>query len=89
MKPLKSFLVAGAALSAFGTLAVAPAAAQATDNEARLDPVTVTAQRIEEDLQEVPVSISTLADEKLNNLKAGGADVRFLSARVPSVVAES
>jgi len=69
----------------------APAFAQETsdDSVARLGTITVTAQRIEEDLQDVPISITTVADEKLNNLKAGGVDVRFLSARVPSVIAES
>jgi iron complex outermembrane receptor protein len=75
------------AIAAFG----APALAQSTDDEtvARLGTVTVTAQRVEEDLQEVPISITTLSDEKLDTLKASGADVRFLSARVPSVIAES
>ncbi len=59
------------------------------DGEARLGTVTVTAQKVEEDLQDVPLSITTLADEKLDTLKASGADIRFLSARVPSVIAES
>ena len=69
----------------------APASAQEAteDAEARLDTITVTAQRIEQNLQDVPISVTAVADEKLNNLKAGGADVRFLSARVPSVIAES
>jgi iron complex outermembrane receptor protein len=60
-----------------------------SDTEARLSTVTVTAQRIEENLQDVPISITAISDEKLNTLKAGGADVRFLSARAPSVIAES
>ncbi len=76
--------------SAFAfTLLAAPASAQDTDDEARLAPVTVTAQRVEENLQDVPISITSISDEKLDNLKAGGADIRFLSARVPSVIAES
>jgi len=79
--------------SGFGALALiatAPAAsAQEDEAEARLGTVTVTAQRVEEDLQDVPIAVTTLADEKLDNLKAGGADIRFLSARVPSVIAES
>jgi iron complex outermembrane recepter protein len=69
---------------------LSPAIAQAGDDAVnRLAPVTVTAQRVEEDLQEVPISVSTLSGEKLDTLKASGADVRFLSAKVPSVVAES
>ena len=71
-------------------LLAAPAAAQETaEQEARLPTVTTTAQRIEQNAQDVPISITTLADEKLDTLKAGGADIRFLSARVPSVIAES
>jgi iron complex outermembrane receptor protein len=66
-----------------------PAVAQAADAEARLPSITVTAQRVEENIQDVPISITTLADEKLDVLKSSGADVRFLSARVPSVIAES
>ncbi|WP_084417943.1 TonB-dependent receptor [Henriciella litoralis] len=84
----KTLLTGSAALS---LLAISsPAFAQETqDTEARLAPVTVTAQRVEEDLQDVPISITSISGEKLDNLKAGGADVRFLSARVPSVIAES
>ena len=67
---------------------ISPAFAQ-DDTEARLSTVTVNAQRVEENLQDVPVSVTQIADEKLNVLKSGGADVRFLSARVPSVIAES
>ncbi|MEM7328099.1 MAG: TonB-dependent receptor [Pseudomonadota bacterium] len=72
-------------------LATSPALAQATDEDGarRLDPVVTTAQRVEQDAQDVPISITTVAGEELNNLKAGGADIRFLSARVPSVIAES
>ena len=65
------------------------AVGQQTEEEVRLSSVTVTAQRVEEDLQEVPISITTISDEKLDNLKGAGADVRFLSARIPSVIAES
>ncbi len=69
---------------------MAPALAQDEQTDARrLSPVITTAQRVEEDAQDVPISITTISDEKLNNLKAGGADIRFLSARAPSVIAES
>lgn len=84
-----SLKISTAAAIALG-LAGAPAIAQEDDPSARrLDPVVTTAQRVEQDAQDVPISITTVADEKLDNLKAGGADVRFLSARVPSVIAES
>jgi iron complex outermembrane receptor protein len=83
-------MIAGASFIALSAFA-APALAQSTDDEseARLGAVIVTAQRVEEDLQDVPISVSTLSDEKLDTLKSSGADVRFLSARVPSVIAES
>jgi iron complex outermembrane receptor protein len=71
--------------------ASAPALAQEADDAdaRRLDPVVTTAQRVEQDAQDVPISITTVSGEKLDNIKAGGADIRFLSARVPSVIAES
>lgn len=88
VKASLKFSAAGAILIGLST---APTFAQnAGDADARrLDPVVTTAQRIEQDAQDVPISITTVSDEKLDNLKAGGADVRFLSARVPSVIAES
>ena len=62
-----------------------PAATQATT----LDAVEVTAQRRVENIQDVPVSISTLSSEKIDVFASGGNDVRFLSARVPSLNIES
>ncbi len=90
---LKSTLkLSVAALVAAGSMAALPALAQDADSETdtrRLPSVTTTAQRVEQNAQDVPVSITTISDEKLDNLKAGGADIRFLSARAPSVIAES
>lgn len=83
---LRALACASVSASALAGVAVAQ---EETTTVARLDTVTVTAQKIEEDLQEVPISITTLGGEKLDNLKASGADIRFLSARVPSVIAES
>ncbi len=54
-----------------------------------VEEIFVTAQKREENIQDVPLSISTLDDEEIQNLAAGGMDVRFLSARVPSLVLES
>jgi iron complex outermembrane receptor protein len=91
MTSVKS-LIAGTALGlVFATLTATSVSAQTTqtEDEARLSKVTVSAQRLEESLQDVPVSVTQLADEKLDVLASGGADVRFLSARVPSVIAES
>ena len=68
--------------------------AQDTDAEAKkgtsvLDVITVTAERREESVQDVPISITTVADEKLDVIASGGADIRFLSARLPSLNIES
>ncbi len=51
--------------------------------------VTVTAQKREENAQEVPLSVTTLDAEQLTLLSEGGADVKALSARVPSLLLES
>lgn len=54
-----------------------------------LDKVQVTADRRVENLQDVPVSVSTISGENLDVLASGGADVRFLSNRAPSLNIES
>lgn len=68
-----------------------PAAEASADDESAvvLDEITVTAQKREENVQLVPLSISTLDTEKLNLLTLGGGDVKALSGRVPSLVLES
>jgi len=67
------------------TAPATPAAGEA----ATLDTVEVTAQRRTENVQDVPVSISTISSEKLDVLGSGGNDIRFLSGRVPSLNIES
>ena len=56
---------------------------------ATLGTVTVTAERRAEDIQKVPVSITAVGGEKLDAIKSGGEDVRFLSGRLPSLNIES
>ena len=63
--------------------------ADAQERAATLDTVQVTAQRRVENIQDVPVSISTVSGEKLDTLASGGTDIRFLSGRVPSLNIES
>ena len=59
------------------------------DEVAQLDTITVTAQRRAENVQEVPISITTIDGEKLDVLGSGGEDIRFLSGRLPSLNIES
>lgn len=86
-------------LSAVSLLAVwaSPAAAQVTGDtdqpvteaDEGIETVTVTAQRREESLQDVPVSVAVVPDETLAAINAGGNDVRGLAGRVPSLNIES
>lgn len=75
-------------LAAAVALLLAAPALQAQD-AATLDAVQVTAQRKVENIREVPVSITSVDAEKLDVLGSGGTDIRFLSARVPSLNIES
>ncbi len=73
------------ALALTGLLA-APAGAQM---EGVLEEITVTAQKREEALQDVPISVATTSGEKLNAMFSGSEDVLALSGRVPGLYAES
>jgi len=90
--------VFGLVLIAFGGLAFAqeePAEEQPGIEEETMEvpialgEITVTAQKREEDIQDVPVAVSILRSEDLAIITTGGADVRALSARVPSLIMES
>ena len=80
-----SYLAAAIALA----LPLPAAWAQSPTETATLGEVIVTAQRRSENIQDVPVAVSTLSDEKLDILASGGDDIRFLSARLPSLNIES
>jgi iron complex outermembrane receptor protein len=72
-----------------GVLAWTGAQADESAPVGQLQSVTVTAERREEKIQDVPIAISTLSGEKLDVLNSGGQDIRFLSGRVPSLNIES
>lgn len=57
--------------------------------QAGVGEIVVTAQKREENIQEIPVAISTLSGEDLEAITSGAPDVRVLSARVPSLILES
>ncbi len=71
------------------TTALPAFAQEAAADEAGLDEIVVTAQRREENLQNVPLSITAVRGEKLDAIASGGPDIRFLSGRVPSLIIES
>jgi iron complex outermembrane receptor protein len=54
-----------------------------------LDEIVVTAQRREENILEVPISVTAVQGESVQVLLAGGEDVLALASRVPSLYAES
>jgi iron complex outermembrane recepter protein len=54
-----------------------------------VEQIVVTAQKRSEDVQDVPVAISTLSGHDLTAITAGGPDIRYLSAREPSLLLES
>ncbi|MEJ2298554.1 MAG: TonB-dependent receptor [Woeseiaceae bacterium] len=64
----------------------APAAAQM---EGVLEEIRVTAQRREERLEDVPISVSTMDGDRLATILEGGEDIRALAGRVPGLNAES
>jgi len=63
--------------------------AQAADSEFALEEIVVTAQKREQSLQDVPISVSTLRGRHVLDFAAGGEDIRLLSARIPGLNAES
>lgn len=62
--------------------------AWAQDN-AILEEIVVTAQRREENIQDVPISVTAIGGERVDVFTQGGEDIRALAARVPSLYAES
>ena len=80
------------AISAAFPLHVAFAQEAAATPEAKsgqLETVIVTAQRRAENIKDVPMAITALKGDRLDVLTSGGADIRFLSNRAPSLVVES
>lgn len=87
--PKKTRLAAAASFAVLSFYCAAPAIAQEADDNLKLEKVTVTAQQREEDLQDVPVSVTTAPEDLLASMFAGGEDILALAARVPGVYAES
>ncbi|QQQ02199.1 TonB-dependent receptor [Lysobacter enzymogenes] len=88
-----SLLLLGAALPATAQQAAeadAPPARAADANATQLDAITVTAERREQNLQDVPVSVGVVQGDAMRAFTAGGDDTLLaLSGKVPSFYAET
>lgn len=82
----RSFLLATTVLSALSLPAYAQTADEAVSESGD---IVVTAQRREERLTDVPLSVAALNGAALDAVQAGGSDIRGLAARVPSLNVES
>lgn len=84
-----SHLSLAIALIGSGLSTTAVAQTDTGTTEGGLGDIIVTAQRREENLQDVPLSVDVIGGDKLDAITAGGVDVRGLSGRVPSLLVES
>lgn len=84
----RHFIVSSASLAALAC--AIPAAAQTIpDDGSESGEIVVTASRRAENIKDVPVAVTAIAGEKLSVLNSSGLDIRFLSARTPSLQIES
>jgi iron complex outermembrane receptor protein len=93
MRSVRSIMASTAAIAVATTsLFIAPAAYaqdETAQNSAALGEIVVTAQRREENLQDVPLSVTAVSGDQLGAITAGGVDIRGISGRVPSLLVES
>ena len=82
---VKTALLAGAAWSALSTMAMAQDAAP-QDGVSNLDEVVVTARRRDEALKDVPISVSALGAERLE--QTGVADITALQQQTPNATVQ-
>jgi iron complex outermembrane receptor protein len=54
-----------------------------------VEEMIVTAEKRPEDIQKIPVAVSTLSGQDLGTIFTAGPDIRAISGRVPSLVLES
>lgn len=78
----------------FGAVSFATAAqTQETDSEQqdnnKLETITITAQKRTQSIQEVPISVATISQERFNAIFSGGDDITALAVKVPGLYAET
>lgn len=76
-------------LGAEPSLAQDTTQAHSTANQTGVGTIIVTAQRREEDIQDVPLSVTVINQDALTAFNSSGQDIRALSGRVPSLLVES
>ncbi len=93
MRSIRSTVTSSVAIAIASTsLFIAPAAYgqdETAEEGPGLGEIVVTAQRREENLQDVPLSVTAVSGDKLDAISAGGVDIRGISGRVPSLLVES
>lgn len=82
---VKTALLAGAAWSALSTFALAQDAAP-QEGASALDDVVVTARRRDEQLKDVPISVTALGAERLE--ETGAADITALQQQTPNATVQ-
>ena len=55
----------------------------------KLETIEVTSRKRVENMQDVPASVTAVQGEKLDVYSSGGVDIRFMSAKIPSLSIES
>jgi len=83
---IKTALLAGAAWGAISTVAVAQDAPAQTPEAAAVGDVIVTARRRDEALKDVPISVSALGAERLE--ETGASDITALQQQTPNATVQ-
>ncbi|MBN8551371.1 MAG: TonB-dependent receptor [Caulobacterales bacterium] len=82
----RAALMVGAAWSAMSVGALAQEAQPASDDAAQVDDVIVTARRREEVLQDVPIAVTSLGAERLE--QTGATDITALQQQTPNATVQ-
>ena len=83
---VKSALLAGAAWSAISTGAYAQTAAPQQEEAASVEDIVVTARRRDEQLKDVPIAVSAISAERLE--QTGATDITALQQQTPNATVQ-